>query len=48
MKCLGSSKVSTNLRVKIVKDAADELEVKEGDHVLFYKDDKGQIIVKKG
>jgi AbrB family looped-hinge helix DNA binding protein len=48
VKCLGSSKVSTNLRVKIVKEAADELEVEEGDRVLFYKDDKGQIIIKKG
>jgi len=46
-KFLGSSKVSTNLRVSLVLDAAKLLNVEIGDHVLFYADDKGQVMIRK-
>jgi len=48
MKFMGSSKISTNLRVSIVQDVAKELELDVGDHVLFYKDKDGNIVLKKG
>jgi hypothetical protein len=49
IKFLGSSKVSKpGYRVSIVKDAADILEIQEGDHVLYYQDEKGQILIRKG
>jgi predicted lysophospholipase L1 biosynthesis ABC-type transport system permease subunit len=48
MKFMGSSKISTNLRVSIVQDVAKELKLDVGDHVLFYMDEKGNIIIQKG
>jgi bifunctional DNA-binding transcriptional regulator/antitoxin component of YhaV-PrlF toxin-antitoxin module len=48
MKCLGSSKVSSNLRIKIVKEAAEILDVKEGDRIIFYEGEKKEILIKKG
>jgi AbrB family looped-hinge helix DNA binding protein len=48
MKMLGSSKVSGKLRITIPKDAADVMGVKDGDHILFYVDDKGNFQIRKG
>jgi hypothetical protein len=47
MKFLGSSKITGKGNVRLIKDASDLLDAKEGDHILFYEDD-GKIIIKKG
>jgi hypothetical protein len=47
-KCLGSSKVSSKLRVSIIKAVANKMGLNDGDIVLFYQDDSGDIIIKKG
>jgi len=48
MKFVGSAKISTNMRISIVQDVAKELNVDVGDYVLFYKDEKGNVIMLKG
>lgn len=48
MKCLGSTKVSSKLRMSLLKDVADKMGVNDGDIILFYEDEQGQIIIKKG
>ncbi len=48
MKLLGSSKVSSKLRLSLIKAAADKMEVKEGDIILFYEKEDGEIVIKKG
>jgi hypothetical protein len=48
MKFVGSAKISTNMRISIIQDVAKELNVDVGDHILFYKDEKGNLIVLKG
>ena len=47
MKFLGSTKITGAGSIQIIKAAADVLDVKVGDHILFYEDD-GKIIIKKG
>jgi AbrB family looped-hinge helix DNA binding protein len=44
---MGSSKV-TKFRITVVKDVADEMGLKDGDHIMFFKDKNGQFIIKKG
>lgn len=48
MKFLGSSKISSGLRVSLIREAAELLQVDEGDHVLYYVTEDGKIILKKG
>ena len=47
MKFLGSSKVTGKGNVRLIKDVADKLDAKDGDHIMFYEND-GEIIIKKG
>ena len=47
MKFLGSTKITGAGSIQIIKAASEILDVKVGDHVLFYEDD-GKIIIKKG
>lgn len=46
-KVLGTSKVSTGLRISLSKDAARSLGVSEGDYVIFVDDGRGNVVVKK-
>lgn len=47
MKLLGSSKITNNYRMQLIKAVRDEIGAGEGDIVLFYK--KGdEIVLKKG
>lgn len=48
MKLLGSCKITPKLRIYIVKEAAKLLGVHDGDHVLFYENEDGDIVIKKG
>ena len=48
MKMLGSTKISGKLRITIPKDAAESLDVKDGDFLIFYVDEKGNHQVRKG
>jgi hypothetical protein len=47
MKFLGSTKITGGGSIQIIKDAAKILDVKIGDHVLFYDKD-GEIVIRKG
>jgi len=44
---LGSTRVSTDNKITIVKEAASVLDVKKGDIVAFYEDN-GKIFIEKG
>lgn len=45
---LGSTKVSTNRKISLVKEAAEKLGVEEGDYVIFYENENGKIVLEKG
>ncbi len=45
-KLLGISKVSTNLKITIVESVANEMGIKTGDSIAFYKEN-GNIVIKK-
>ena len=47
MKTVGVSKLSSNLRVTLPKEAADVIGAKIGDFVLFCVDDNGNLMMKK-
>ena len=47
MKFLGSTKITGGGSIQIIKDAAKILDVKVGDHILFYENE-GKIIIQKG
>ena len=47
MKIVGTSQVSSKLRITIIKRAAEKLGLMDGDTVVFYEDEKGQIVIKK-
>jgi hypothetical protein len=46
-KLLGSTKVSTDNKVTIVKDAATILKISKGDVLAFYQE-SGKIYIEKG
>jgi bifunctional DNA-binding transcriptional regulator/antitoxin component of YhaV-PrlF toxin-antitoxin module len=46
-KLLGTSQVSSKLRISIIKRASEKLDVKDGDLIGFYEDEKGRIFLKK-
>jgi AbrB family looped-hinge helix DNA binding protein len=46
-KLLGTSKVSTDNKITIVKDAAKILGISQGDILAFYEED-GKILIEKG
>ena len=48
MMLLGATKVTTGKKIALISDVAKELDAKEGDVIVFYKSDKGDIIIKKG
>ena len=45
MKIIGTSKVSTDLKVTLVKDVQLKLNAQRGDILAFYEDN-GQVIIK--
>lgn len=47
MKAIGTSKISYRLRITLPKDAADLLEADDGDFVIFYKNEHGEVVLKK-
>ncbi len=46
-KLLGSTKVSTDNKVTIVKDAANILKINKGDILAFYQEN-GKIFIERG
>jgi bifunctional DNA-binding transcriptional regulator/antitoxin component of YhaV-PrlF toxin-antitoxin module len=48
MKMLGSTKISPVLRTTIPREVANKLEANDGDFLIYYENDDGQIIIKKG
>jgi hypothetical protein len=48
MRLLGATKVTTGKKIALISDVSKELDAKEGDVIGFYKDEKGNIIIKKG
>lgn len=47
MKLLGTSKVSTDNKITVVKEAAEIFDLKEGDLLAFYEDDDRGVYLKK-
>ena len=47
MKLLGSSKVTNNYRMQLVKAVRDIMDVEEGNIILFYEKE-GEVVIKKG
>jgi len=45
---LGSTKVSSDRKISLVKEVSEYLKAKEGDFIIFYLDDKGEVIIRKG
>ena len=46
-KLLGASKISTDNKITIVKDAAKILGITQGDRLAFYEEE-GRIYIEKG
>lgn len=46
-KLLGSTKVSTDNKITIVKDAAEILKIKKRDILAFYKEN-GRVYIERG
>ena len=46
MKFLGISKVSTNKSASIAK-ISKKLNIDIGDHIVFFENDKNEIVIKK-
>jgi bifunctional DNA-binding transcriptional regulator/antitoxin component of YhaV-PrlF toxin-antitoxin module len=48
MKFIDSSKVASNIRITVTKAVQEILgEVKPGDMIMFYEDDRGNVVIKK-
>jgi hypothetical protein len=49
MSLIGTSKISTDNKITLIKDVAELLDISEGDLVAFYHDDqsKDRILLKK-
>ncbi len=49
MNIIGTSKISTDKKITLIKDVAELLDVDEGDMVAFYHDDQNEnrVILKK-
>ena len=45
---LGSTKVSTDRKISLIKEVADHLKVKEGDFIIFYLNKKEEVVIRKG
>jgi len=45
---LGSTKVSRDRKISLIKEVANYLNVKEGDFVIFYLNKQGEVVVRKG
>ena len=44
---VGKTIVSNKNTITIPKSVAEDLKLKQGDFIIFYKDEKGRIIIKK-
>ncbi|MFZ7138029.1 MAG: hypothetical protein ACOWW1_06395 [archaeon] len=47
-KIIGTSKVQPNNRITLIKKVQKKLNLKIGDFVIYFEDEKGNIIIKKG
>lgn len=45
-KILGTTRVSTNRKISLLKDVADKLKAGDGDDIVFYEDN-GRIYIDK-
>jgi len=47
MKLLGTSKISTDNKITIIKEVAELLKLKQGNLVVFYLNDAKDVVLKK-
>ncbi len=45
-KILGTSKISTNRKISLLKEVSEKLKAEEGDNIVFYED-SGRIFIEK-
>lgn len=48
MELLGTSKVSTDNKITVIKNVVKSLQLTQGDMIVFYKSDNGDVVIKKG
>jgi bifunctional DNA-binding transcriptional regulator/antitoxin component of YhaV-PrlF toxin-antitoxin module len=48
LKMLGSTKISPVLRTTIPREVANKLDASDGDFIIYFENEDGQIIIKKG
>jgi Cu/Ag efflux protein CusF len=47
LQLIGVTKITVGTKITLIKDVANLLDAKEGDKIAFYKDKKGNIVLKK-
>ncbi len=48
MRIIGTSKVTKGKKIALISDISKKLDAGEGDIIVFYEADNGDIIIKKG
>lgn len=48
MRILGTATVSEGMKIVLVSRVAKKMEIKKGDIIVFYENDEGDIIIRKG
>ncbi len=48
MRILGTAKVTAGKKIALISDIAKKLDAKEGDIIVFYESDNGDILIRKG
>jgi AbrB family looped-hinge helix DNA binding protein len=46
-KALGSSKITSSNQITLPKEVREDLDVRSGDIIVFYKEDDGKITVQR-
>ncbi len=48
MRIIGTTTVTEGNKIVLISKVAKKFEAKKGDMIVFYEDDNGDIIIKKG
>jgi hypothetical protein len=48
MRIIGTSKVTKGKKIAVISVVSNKLQAEEGDIIVFYEADNGDIIIKKG
>ncbi len=48
MRILGTATVSEGMKIVLISRVAKKMEIKKSDIIVFYENDEGDIIIRKG